>query len=305
MNRPPVGLFLKFALTTLLVLQLRLEAQASGGSKPVQESIEPPVPAHVEAFVKVGVVHWAPEKMTPVGVSLQQAEAVKETNRQALSEQVREAASHGASWVLAPEMSFLGYPDIPELPPEQDEYRNREDIAPYVEPIPGPSTAFFGSLAKELGIWLQLGLAERDLVSDRYYNAAVVFSPRGELVAHHRKVNLYEMEKKFFTPGVGPTFYVGPAGLTSVMICADVYDRTLVRAVREAGASVVALSASWAEAGTGMAHFRTAARRTRSYVVASNHTYFPDAGVVNPDGSLQSHLRQTTGVAYGYLPRGR
>lgn len=268
----------------------------------IPEIIEPAVPAQPEKYLKVAVIQWAPESMTPVGVTPEQAEQVKQGNREALAQQIRAAAARGARWILAPELSFVGYPDIPELPPEEDEYRNRADIAPYVEAIPGPSTSYFGKLAQELGIWLNFGLAERDPVTDFFHNAVVVLNPAGEIVAKHRKVNLYELENQFFVPGAGPTFFQGPAGLTSVMICADVYDSSMIEATRAVRAGVVALSASWAQRGTGMSYFRRGARAMNTFVLASNHRYFPDSGVVNPDGSIQSHIRQTVGAAYGYLP---
>jgi hypothetical protein len=39
-----------------------------------------------------------------------------------------------------------------------------------------------------------------------------------------------------------------------------------------------------------------------AYMLAANQQYFPDSGVINPDGTAQSHIRQTNGLAYGYLP---
>jgi hypothetical protein len=37
--------------------------------------------------------------------------------------------------------------------------------------------------------------------------------------------------------------------------------------------------------------------------VASNLADHPDSGVVSPDGSAQSHIRETVGLAFGYLKR--
>jgi hypothetical protein len=52
-----------------------------------------------------------------------------------------------------------------------------------------------------------------------------------------------------------------------------------------------------------MSAFQSGARRVGAYVLAANQHYFPDSGVINRDGTKQSHIRQTKGIAYGYLPR--
>jgi hypothetical protein len=89
-----------------------------------------------------------------------------------------------------------------------------------------------------------------------------------------------------------------------MIICADVYSSSPME--QYAGqVDALALSTSWAAMNSGMSSFRSGARRTRAYVLAANQTYFPDSGVINPDGTDQSHIRQSTGVAYGYLPYSR
>ena len=69
-----------------------------------------------------------------------------------------------------------------------------------------------------------------------------------------------------------------------------------------AGAKVLVLSTSWAVYNTGMDTFVHSARGNQMYLLAANQNYIPDSGVINPDGTLQSHIRQSTGIAYGYLP---
>jgi predicted amidohydrolase len=228
---------------------------------------------------------------------------MKQSNREAMAQYAREAATKGAVMVVTSEFGVVGYPDIPELPSEEDEYRNRADIAPYVETVPGPSTEYFGKLAKELKIYFQFSLAEVDPKTDAYYNAAVVIDPSGRVVAKYRKMNLYQLENQFLSPGSRGATFETPFGKVGILICADVYSGQPLAQYRSEGVKVLSLSTSWAQWNTGMSTFKRAATGMSAYLLAANQPYFPDSGVINPDGSFQSHIRQTDGIAYGYLPR--
>jgi len=270
--------------------------------KPIREVFEPAVAPNPRTHGKVAVVQWAPPMATQVGVSAQRAEQIKQMNRDIMAQFTREAAAKGAKMVIHSEFSVVGYPDIPELPSEDDNYRNRADIAPYVETVPGPSTRYFGQLARELGVYIQFGFAEKDARTDQYFNSAVMIGPDGNVLGSHRKVNLFKKEADFVTAGTQPTVFRTVFGLTAPLICADVYGNNPMQALSQRGVQVLTLSTSWAQMNTGMGYFQRGARWVGAYLLAANQPYYPDSGVINPDGTLQSHIRQTDGIAYGYLP---
>ena len=56
------------------------------------------------------------------------------------------------------------------------------------EPIPGPSTEYFGRLAKQHNLYIVAGLLERD--GHLVYNVAVLIGPDGKVVGKYRKVCL-------------------------------------------------------------------------------------------------------------------
>lgn len=56
------------------------------------------------------------------------------------------------------------------------------------EPIPGPSTDYFGDLAKQNNLHIVLSLYERD--KHLVYNTAVLMGPSGQLIGKYRKVCL-------------------------------------------------------------------------------------------------------------------
>lgn len=269
--------------------------------KPIKEVFAPPAPKNPNDFAKVAVIQWHSLTPTLVGVSKDKAEKIKQSNREEVAEYIREAASEGAKLIITPEFGILGYPDIPELPDDEDNFRNRIDVEPYMEDVNGPTTKYFSKLSKELGVYIHVGFAEKDS-RNRYYNTVAVLGPKGELVTSFRKMNLYQIENNFLSEGSKSVYYDSPFGKVGIAICADIYSSPPMDEYKENAVDVVALSTSWAQYNTGMNHFKNAAKRGNFYVLAANQHYYPDSGVINPDGSTQSHIRQTSGIAYGYLP---
>lgn len=273
---------------------------------PINEVFEPPAAQYpADKFGKVAVVQWAYEGSILPGpaATAEYAEGIKQNARQHLETYIREAAAHGAKLVITPEFGVLAYPDIPDKPSEEDEFQSPEEIAPYVEAVPGgKTTQVFSALAKELKIYLHVGLAEVDLGSGKYYNTVVAFNPDGNIVAKYHKATLFELENQFLVPGKELGYYDSPWGQIGILICADVYGTFPIDVYRQLQFPVLALSTSWSAANSGMDTFIRAAKRNHSYLLAGNQTYFPDSGVINPDGTTQSHIRQSVGVAYGYLP---
>ena len=56
------------------------------------------------------------------------------------------------------------------------------------EPVPGPTTEYFGALAKQHNLYIVLSVFERD--GHLVYNTAVALGPDGSLVGKYRKVCL-------------------------------------------------------------------------------------------------------------------
>src|SRR5437762_13488637 len=73
----------------------------------------------------------------------------KEKNVADLLHLVKEAAQHNARLIVLPEMAPTGYC-----------WESRTEIAPYVEPIPGPTTDRFQQPAAHYNCLTPIGLAE-------------------------------------------------------------------------------------------------------------------------------------------------
>src|SRR5215467_13375596 len=92
----------------------------------------------------------------------------KEKNVGDLLRLVEEAAQQGARLVVLPEMATTGYC-----------WDDRAEIAPHVEPIPGPTTERFQQLAADYDCYIAIGLAEVDPATDVYYNSLALVGPQG------------------------------------------------------------------------------------------------------------------------------
>src|SRR6266705_6618739 len=109
----------------------------------------------------------------------------KEKNVADLLHLVEEAAEHEARLIVLPEMATTGYC-----------WQSRAEIAPHVEPIPGPTTEHFQQLATRYGCFIAVSLAEVDPTTDVYYNSMALLVPRG-LVGTYRKIHSYISEPRW------------------------------------------------------------------------------------------------------------
>lgn len=251
-------------------------------------------------FVKVAAIAFTPPGSAPVDVSQREVDQFKRRSADLMEEHIRDAAKNGARFVVTPEFGIIGYPDIPGLSDEEDEFQSREQIRPYVEPINGPTVRRFSTLAKELNIYLIIGIAE---VSGRsYYNTLVAIGPNGRTLETYRKINLFEGETNFLSAGNRRVTFDTEFGRIGMMTCYDIhFDNPATEMITRDHANVIAFATSWVGRG-GMHEFQSFARDNEVYFVAANHTYFPDSGIINPDGTAQSHLHSGDGPVYGYLP---
>jgi N-carbamoylputrescine amidase len=117
-----------------------------------------------------------------------------EHNIQTLGESIRMAAEKGAELVVFQELHNSLYFC-------QVESTDNFDLA---ESIPGPSTEYFGDLAKEYGVVLVTSLFERR-AAGLYHNTAVVIEKDGSIAGTYRKMHIPDdpayYEKFYFTPG--------------------------------------------------------------------------------------------------------
>jgi predicted amidohydrolase len=107
------------------------------------------------------------------------------------------------------------------------------------EPIPGPSTKFFGDLAKEHHLHIVLSLYERE--GHLIYNTAVLMGPDGALIGKYRKVSLPPGEvAKGIAPGRDFPVFDTSFGRVGMMVCYDGFFPEVARELTKNGAEVIA-----------------------------------------------------------------
>jgi N-carbamoylputrescine amidase len=146
---------------------------------------------------------------------------------------IRAAAAGGARLVLLQELHTSLYFC-------QHESTELFDLA---EPIPGPSTAWLGKLAKELGIVIVGSLFERR-AAGLYHNTAVVLERNGQLAGVYRKMHIPDdpgyFEKFYFTPGdLGFSPIQTSVGRLGVLVCWDQWYPEAARLMALAGADLL------------------------------------------------------------------
>ncbi len=167
------------------------------------------------------------------GIIQQHNTADKKYNMQRLAESIKALASEGAELIILQELhNSLYFCQVENV--------NNFDLA---EPIPGPSTEFFGSLAKELGVVIVTSLFEKR-AAGLYHNTALVIERDGTIAGKYRKMHIPDdpayYEKFYFTPGdLGFHPIDTSVGRLGVLVCWDQWYPEAARLMALQGAEML------------------------------------------------------------------
>ncbi len=172
-------------------------------------------------------------KEIKIGMVQQQNTSDVEKNLGRLEEKILGLAREGAQLAVLSELHNTLYFC-------QTEKVDHFDLA---EPIPGPSTLFFGDIARRAGVVLITSLFEKR-APGLYHNTAVVFDSDGTIAGIYRKMHIPEdpgyYEKFYFTPGdLGFHPVETSLGKLGVMICWDQWFPEAARLMATAGAQIL------------------------------------------------------------------
>jgi len=156
--------------------------------------------------------------------------------------------------------------DLIVLPETLTYFASGRSMSDCAESIPGPSTDYFGTLAKQHDLYIVAGLVERD--QHRVFNVAVLIGPDGNVVGKYRKVALPRTE---IDAGVeaGDDYPVFDTrfGKVGMMVCYDGFYPEVARELSNRGAEVIAFPV-W-----GCNPLLASARACENHVFVVSSTY--------------------------------
>ena len=168
-----------------------------------------------------------------IGIIQQHNTADIADNKSRLAVKIADLAKAGAELIVLQELhNGLYFCQVEDV--------NNFDLA---ETIPGPSTAFFGELAKEYGVVIVTSLFERR-APGLYHNTAVVLEKDGDIAGIYRKMHIPDdpgyYEKFYFTPGdLGFKPIETSLGKLGVLVCWDQWYPEAARLMALQGAELL------------------------------------------------------------------
>ena len=185
------------------------------------------------------------------------------------TEMIRAARAQGAQFIATPEMTNIL---------ETDRARLKGLARPESEDV---SVAAFAALARELGIWLNVGSLALAGGNGKLVNRSLLFAPDGGVAARYDKIHLFDVdlpsgetyrESAAYEGGREAAVAALPWGGLGLTICYDLRFPALYRSLAQAGADLFTVPSAFTRP-TGEAHWqvllRARAIETGSFVLAA------------------------------------
>jgi predicted amidohydrolase len=145
---------------------------------------------------------------------------------------IHEAAGLGCRVVVLPECLDLGWTD--------------PSARGLAQGVPGPHFERLAEAARNVNVFVAAGLVER--AGPRLFNSAVLISPQGELLLHHRKINELDIALDLYSVGDRLGVVETELGTLGLAICADNFSDSLCigHVLARMGAQVILSPSAWA-----------------------------------------------------------
>lgn len=210
---------------------------------------------------------------------------------------VETAAQNGARLIVLPEMATTGYC-----------WYSRDEVRPYVEPIPGPTTEAFAQIADRYNCYIVIGMPEVAPHSNIFYNSAAFVGPN-DFVQTYRKTHSFTSDRKWAKDGdIGLPVWETPLGRIGILICMDAGYFEPARLLALAGADVLCFPTNWLNNKSPSPAWSMRAYENGCYMIAANRyglergvQFSGGSAVINPDGTIQAMQDAGDGIVYGEI----
>jgi len=187
---------------------------------------------------------------------------------------IAEAGANGAKVIVFPEAFISGYPDWVWLIPNSkgaDLNKLYVELVENAVSIPDRSTAMLCEAAKTAGIFVVIGIHERNSETSgtSLYNSLLFINEQGNLAGKHRKLIPTGGERLIWAQGDGSTLrsYETQAGKIAGLICWENYMPLARSAVYESGAQILA-APTWDKSPNWLQSMQHIAREGGLFVVS-------------------------------------
>ncbi|MEB3170624.1 MAG: carbon-nitrogen hydrolase family protein [Synechococcaceae cyanobacterium] len=157
-----------------------------------------------------GAVAPGRQPITVAAVDFIPAWGDRDGNIRRLVQAAERVAAAGVLYAVFPETATSGYA-----------FSDPAQLAPFVDIIPGRATEALLPLLQRTGLYMSVGIAEKDTHSGLVYNTAVLLGPQG-IIGKYRKNGLNGQDVQVFAPGDSDVgVFDTPIGRIALTICYD------------------------------------------------------------------------------------
>ena len=223
-----------------------------------------------------------------------------EDNRRGIVDQAMYAAEKGAKLIVFPEMATSGYV-----------WQDREEIAPFVETVPGETTRMLHKITSQYDCYVVVGLPEVDADTGIFYNSAVLVGPEG-ILGCYRKTHLFAADPRWACEGKEdiPVFET-KIGRISILICMDSMYFEPSRLAALKGADIIAFPTNWVGEGNKPPSktWCLRAKENNLYWIAANRwglerdaKFTGGSAVIGPSGEVLDSIISGDGIVFSEIP---
>jgi predicted amidohydrolase len=169
--------------------------------------------------------------VNPIALGVHRVHADRAANLAAIADLAHAASGRGAALVLFAETALTGFVATGE--PAHD--------LPLGEPVPGPATDALAHVARDVRLWIGLGLYERE--GGRLYDAAVLLSPDGGVALHYRRIDPHwhrpGNDTAVYRQGAAIPAVETPFGRCAFLLCGDLFNDAVLTKLAATPAEVL------------------------------------------------------------------
>ena len=184
-------------------------------------------------FAAVAAPAKAPEALRLALLHLDAVPGDIAGNRARIEAGIQQAVSHGADWVITPELAETGYNFASRIGTD------------WIAPFPDAWISTLAAIARDNRVVLFVGFAERDSKSGQLHNSVAVIDRSGTILGTYRKQRVHGGPESWSTAGGGGAPFVVDGIPVGVLICADTYKPEPAAAYRAQGAAILLAPSNW------------------------------------------------------------